>query len=226
MRLDKASKKFVTKDDEIIILDDVSLEFKKAKMYSIVGHSGSGKSTLINILGLIDTLNTGKLYIDEIDVSNLNEKEIANLRKNKIGFIFQDYYLNDYLTAKENIIVPMLVNRNIAKKDRNSLALKLLESFNLKSRAKHLPKKLSGGEKQRVAIARALANSPEYLICDEPTGALDKKNEKIVLEYLKELSKSGICVIIVTHSSEVRKYADITFELEDGKLSEVKYENK
>ena len=224
MKLVKASKKFVTKE-EIIILNNVTIEFKKGKMYSIVGHSGSGKTTLINILGLIDTLDSGKLYIDGIDVSTLNEKEISNLRKNKIGFIFQDYYLNDYLTAKENVIVPMVVNNNIAKKDRNSLALNLLEKFNLKTRANHMPKKLSGGEKQRVAIARALANSPEYLICDEPTGALDKKNEKIVLEYLKELSSLGICVIIVTHSNEVRKYADITYELEDGKLREVKHEN-
>ena len=224
MKLVKASKKFVT-NEEIIILNNVTIEFKKGKMYSIVGHSGSGKTTLINILGLIDTLDSGKLYIDGIDVSTLNEKEISNLRKNKIGFIFQDYYLNDYLTAKENVIVPMVVNNNIAKKDRNSLALNLLEKFNLKTRANHMPKKLSGGEKQRVAIARALANSPEYLICDEPTGALDKKNEKIVLEYLKELSSLGICVIIVTHSNEVRKYADITYELEDGKLREVKHEN-
>ena len=224
MKLVKASKKFVTKE-EIIILNNVTIEFKKGKMYSIVGHSGSGKTTLINILGLIDTLDSGKLYIDGIDVSTLNEKEISNLRKNKIGFIFQDYYLNDYLTAKENVIVSMVVNNNIAKKDRNSLALNLLEKFNLKTRANHMPKKLSGGEKQRVAIARALANSPEYLICDEPTGALDKKNEKIVLEYLKELSSLGICVIIVTHSNEVRKYADITYELEDGKLREVKHEN-
>lgn len=224
MKLIKASKKFVT-EEEIIILDNVTIEFKKGKMYSIVGHSGSGKTTLINILGLIDTLDDGKLYIDGTNVSNLSGKELSNLRKNTIGFIFQDYYLNDYLTAKENIIVPMVVNDKIAKNDRNSLALNLLRRFNLENRANHLPKKLSGGEKQRVAIARALANSPKYIFCDEPTGALDKKNEKIVLEYLKELSNSGICVIIVTHSNEVSKYADVIYELEDGKLSEVKHEN-
>lgn len=224
MKLVKASKKFVT-NEEIIILDKVTIEFKKGKMYSIIGHSGSGKTTLINILGLIETLDDGKLYIDGTDVSNLSEKEISTLRKNTIGFIFQDYYLNDYLTAKENVIVPMVVNDKIAKNDRNSLALSLLRKFNLENRANHLPKKLSGGEKQRVAIARALANSPEYIICDEPTGALDKKNENIVLEYLKELSNSGICIIIVTHSNEVSKYADVIYELEDGKLNEVKYEN-
>ena len=225
MRLINANKKFISKNEEIIILNNVSIEFKKGTMYLITGHSGSGKTTLINILGLIDKLDTGKLLIDNIDINNLNNKEIVNIRKEKIGFIFQDYCLNEYLTAKENIIVPMLVNKNIKSKDRNNIAINLLEQFNLSNRANHLPKKLSGGEKQRVSIARALVNNPKYLICDEPTGALDKKNERIVFEYLKKLAKSGICVIVVSHSNEIKKYADKTYILEDGIISEVKNED-
>lgn len=225
MKLIKASKKFIDKEEDIVILDDITIEFKKRKLYCIVGHSGSGKTTLINILGLIDKIDKGSYILDGKKVEDMTEEEKRNLRKEKIGFIFQDYCLNEYLTAKENVIVPMLLNKNIKRGDRTKKAIEYLTKFNLEKRANHFPKKLSGGEKQRVAIARALVNDPEYLICDEPTGALDRKNEKIVMDHLKELAKSGLCVIVVTHNYDVTKYADITYKLEDGKLKEVKNEN-
>lgn len=225
MEIKNGYKKFTNSDGDIVLLDNVSIKFETGKFYTIIGHSGSGKTTLINILGLIDKLDNGKLVIDKQDASNLSNKQIQKIRKDNIGFIFQDYCLNEYMTALENVMVPLLLNKK-SKKENLDKAIKLLTDFGLENRLNHFPKKLSGGEQQRVAIARALANNPKYLLCDEPTGALDKKNERIVIEYLKELTTRNICVIVVTHNNEINKYADVILELEEGKISEVKYENK
>lgn len=225
MKLKNVTKTFKGKNETIEVLKDVSIEFKPRKFYAIVGHSGSGKTTLINILGLIEKIDEGEYTIDGVKVNNLSDDKIAEIRINNIGYIFQDYYLNNYMTALENVMVPMYVSKEILKKQRKEKAISLLKEFGLEMRVNHFPKKLSGGECQRVAIARALVNSPKYLLCDEPTGALDKKNEKKVLDYLKELTKKGICIIVVSHSEEVKKYADIIYEIEDGKIMEVKNEN-
>lgn len=222
MKLKNVSKTFKSKDETIKVLKNVSVEFKLGKFYAIVGHSGSGKTTLINILGLIEKIDEGEYTIDGEKTSNLSDDEISNIRINNIGYIFQDYYLNNYMTALENVMVPMYVSKEILKKQRKEKAISLLKEFGLEDRIHHFPKKLSGGECQRVAIARALVNNPKYLLCDEPTGALDKKNEKKVLDYLKELTNKDICVIVVSHSEEVKKYADIIYEIEDGKIVGVK----
>jgi len=144
----------------------------------------------------------------------MSDNELARMRRDKIGFIFQDYFLDEYLKAYENVMYPMLINENINKSDMKNLAEKLLAKVNLSDRDEHYPKELSGGEKQRVAIARALANNPDVIIADEPTGNLDKTNEKKVFELLKSLSKEGKCIIVVSHSDVVKNYADKLYELD------------
>ena len=183
-------KEFNLKDEKIIAIDNVNLKIETGKMYVIMGHSWSGKSTLIQILGLLDNLSDGELYINGQEVSNYSENEKAELRMKEIGFVFQSFYLNPKLTAIENVMLPMYINKDILSKDRRKNALKLLTKFGLEKRVNHYPKELSGGEQQRIAIARALANNPSFILADEPTGNLDVKNEEIVYNTLYDNSKS------------------------------------
>lgn len=218
MNIENVCKVYKTKNDEVKALDNVSYEFKPGKLYAIMGHSGSGKSTLISILGLIETLTSGRITINNKDISKLKDDELANLRMKYIGFVFQDFYLDEHLKAYENVLLPMLINKEIKKADRKEKALKLLTDLGLNERINHYPKELSGGEQQRVAIARSLANDPEIILADEPTGNLDEENEKLVFETLNDLAKKGKCVIVVTHSEEIKKYADEILKITKGKL--------
>lgn len=218
MKVENITKIYRTKTSEIKALDNISYEFVPGKMYAIMGHSGSGKSTLISILGLINTYTSGKISIENKDVSKLKENELADLRMKHIGFVFQEFYLDEHLKAYENIILPMLINKEIKKEDRKEKALKLLKELGLEERVNHYPKEMSGGECQRVAIARSLANSPQIILADEPTGNLDEENEKLVFSILKDLSKQGKCVIVVTHSEEIKNYADEILTINKGKL--------
>ncbi len=218
MNIENVCKVYKTKNDEVKALDNVSYEFKPGKLYAIMGHSGSGKSTLISILGLIETLTSGRITINNKDISKLKDDELANLRMKYIGFVFQDFYLDEHLKAYENVLLPMLINKEIKKANRKEKALKLLTDLGLNERINHYPKELSGGEQQRVAIARSLANDPEIILADEPTGNLDEENEKLVFETLKSLAKKGKCVIVVTHSEEIKKYADEILKITKGKL--------
>lgn len=218
MELKNISKVFKRKDEEIIALNDVSFRFEMGKLYGIMGHSGSGKSTLINIIGLLETPSDGSYILDKKDVSKLSDNELASLRLKTIGFVFQDYFLDENMTALENVMLPLLINKELNFKEKEEKASKLLNEVGLDKRIKHFPKELSGGEKQRVAIARALANEPKIILADEPTGNLDEENEKIILDTLKKLSKEGKCVIVVSHSEEIKKYADKLIKIKSGKL--------
>ena len=216
------TKNYISRHHNILVLDSISAEFLDGTFYLIIGHSGNGKSTLINILGLIDSKFDGNYTIYGQEVSTLGDKELAKIRMQHIGFIFQDFYLDPYLKAIENVLVPMYINKEISKESRKSRAMELLDKVGLKDRINHFPRELSGGEQQRVAIARALANDPDIILADEPTGNLDSTNEKMVFEQLKRLSKEGKCVIVVSHSDLAKKYADVVYEIDNHKLHEVK----
>lgn len=218
MILENISKSYFVEVKEVQALKNVSFKFEMGKFYAIMGHSGSGKSTLINVLGLIENISSGKYFVDKVDTSMMNDKEESRLRMKYFGFIFQDFYLDEYLNSYENVMVPMLINNEIINKKER--AIELLNQFELADRILHYPKQLSGGEKQRVAIARALSNNPNVILADEPTGNLDAINEKKVFSILKNLSNDGKCIIVVSHSNEIKKYADILLEIKDGKVVE------
>lgn len=213
----------LSKDSEVVALDNISVNFETGKFYGIVGHSGSGKSTLIQILGLLDTFDEGQYFIDKVDTYNLTEEKKAKIRMKKFGFVFQSFYLNKKLTALENVIVPTIINKDILPKDRKTVALDLLKKLGLKDRINHQANQLSGGEQQRVAISRALVNNPDIIIADEPTGNLDKENELMIFKILKKLvTEEHKTVIIVTHNEIIRDFADIIYTINQGNLELVK----
>lgn len=195
------------------VLNHVNQHFESGKFYAVMGRSGAGKSTLLNIIGTIDKATEGTVFIHGKDVTKLSEKKKAELRMKQLGFVFQAFYLNPYLNAMENVTVPMRINSDISKKERNIRAKKLLAEFGVENLAKSLPSQMSGGEQQRVCIARALANNPDILLCDEPTGNLDESNENLVFSYLKDLAERGHTVIVVSHNESVKYYADEIIEM-------------
>lgn len=213
-------KTYKKNNKEIKVLKKINKKFSYGKFYLIVGHSGSGKSTLLRILGLIDNPTEGQVFIADKDVNEFSNKELAILRNKEIGFIFQEFLLDKYLTAKENISIPMLINKTnfIDKRSINNRCNDLLKEVGLSDRGKHFPKELSGGEQQRVSIARALANDPHIILADEPTGNLDNETEEYIFKKLKEMSREGKCIIMVSHSKDAKKYADEIIELKEGVL--------
>ncbi len=213
------TKKYQLNNELIVAIKDLSYDFHYGKLYAIMGHSGSGKSTLIHCLGLLDKFDLGKIYINGKDVDQLSQKEKSMIRNSRIGFVFQNYYLNNNMRAFENVMLPMIINKNYNNLDIKYKAQSLLKEMGLAERINHYPKQLSGGEQQRVAIARALANEPDIILADEPTGNLDEENEIYILEKLKNLADNGKCVIIVTHNQIIKKYADIVINMEKGKFT-------
>lgn len=218
MRVENLSKIYEKKGKKIIALQNINYSFEPGKMYAITGESGSGKTTLIKVLGLIESSFTGNYLINNIDVKNVPASEKCDIRKNDIGFIFQDFLLDENLRAYENLILPMLINKNIPKEIRKKKAIDMLKEMGLEERLNHYPHEMSGGEKQRVAIARALVNNPSYILADESTGSLDENNEIIIFEILKKLSRDNKTIIVVTHSPKIKEYADVMLVLQNGKL--------
>jgi putative ABC transport system ATP-binding protein len=195
-------------------LDDVNLKVEKGEWVSIMGPSGSGKSTLMNIIGCMDKPTKGQVFLDGVDISKENNKGLTIIRRDKIGLIFQQFHLVNYLNALENVMLAQYYHSVPDEKE----AMEALERVGLADRAKHLPSQLSGGEQQRVCVARALINQPEVILADEPTGNLDDRNEEIVVDLFRELHKDGTTLIVVTHDPEVGEVAQRQIILRNGKI--------
>ena len=202
---------------EVPALKNINLDIYQGDFVAILGPSGSGKSTFLNSIGSLDVPTKGTLELENINISSLNESQLAQIRGKKIGFIFQQFNLINTISALENVMLPM-VFQNIPEDQRIERATELLTSFGLKDRLNHKPTELSGGEQQRVAIARALANNPEIIVADEPTGNLDTKTGLNIMDFLKDLNKKGKTIILVTHDQSLKKYAKRTIYLKDGEV--------
>ena len=221
IELKNINKSFSIGGEEIQALDNVNLNIEKQDFIAIIGPSGSGKSTLMNVLGLLDVPDSGEYIFDGKEVSKLSDNELAEIRNKKIGFVFQNFNLLPRMNAIENIQVP-LIYRGMTDKDSKKLAIEYLEKVGLKGREEHLPSQLSGGQQQRVAIARAMAGSPELILADEPTGALDSKTSEDIMEQLKKLNENGQTIILITHDIEVAKKAKKIIKILDGRLQSTK----
>lgn len=204
-------------ENEVRALDGVDLKIYPNEFVAIIGHSGSGKSTLMNMLGCLDIPTSGTYMLHNIDVSDMEDDELADVRNREIGFIFQGFHLIQNLTALENVELP-LVYRGVAKKERRELSIKALEKVGLSHRLDHKPQEMSGGQQQRVAIARAIAQAPPIILADEPTGNLDSASTKEIMQILRELHGEGRTVILITHDNEIAEQADRVIRISDGKI--------
>jgi putative ABC transport system ATP-binding protein len=217
IQLNNVFKSYKMGENQVSAVCNANLKIKGGDFIAIMGPSGSGKSTLMNLVGLLDIPNSGSIFIENQDISKLDESSLAKIRGKKVGFVFQDFNLIQTLTAKENIMLPMLF-QNVSLEERNKKADELLESFGLTDRANHKPGELSGGQQQRIAIARSLANDPDVILADEPTGNLDQKTGKEIMEFLKNLNKKGKTIIMVTHDPVIAKHAKKIIHIIDGKV--------
>ncbi len=217
LKIENLKKVFRTEEIETVALNGVSFEVKQGEFVAVMGPSGCGKSTLMNILGLLDNPTSGDYSLLGHDVGNFKEKDRTLFRKGNIGFVFQSFNLIDELNVYENVELPLIYLR-IKAADRKQMVEDILKRMNISHRAKHFPQQLSGGQQQRVAIARAVVANPKLILADEPTGNLDSKNGKEVMELLDELNKEGTTVIMVTHSQHDAAYAHRTLNLFDGEL--------
>ncbi len=224
IKVSNISKIFRTEEIETTALDGVSFEIKDGEFVAIMGPSGCGKSTLLNILGLLDNPTQGSYQFADTEVANLKEKERTRFRKGNIGFIFQSFNLIDELNVYDNIELPLRY-LNVSASERKTKVTEMLKRMNISHRAKHFPRQLSGGQQQRVAIARACVASPKLILADEPTGNLDSKNGREVMQLLQELNNDGATIVMVTHSQKDASIAQRTIDLFDGKIvSDVKNE--
>ena len=204
-------------DTEVRAADDISFSIKEGEFVAIVGQSGSGKSTCMNIIGALDVPTDGRYYLGGVDVSTMNDNRLATIRNEMLGFIFQQYNLIPKLTVLENVELPLLY-AGYSKKERRKMALAALERVGLSDKAKNLPSQLSGGQQQRVSIARALAGNPSVILADEPTGALDSRTGREVLEFLQKLHSEGNTIVLITHDNSIAVKAERIIRLQDGKV--------
>ena len=219
MKLEDIDKFYMETGNKLHILKKLNLEVKRGEFVSILGKSGSGKSTLLNIMGLLDKIDGGKIWIDDKEVSSLNEMERNNIKNHFLGFVFQFHYLMSEFTALENVMIPVLLNNFKNKAEIEKEAKELLEIVGLAERMKHKPNQLSGGEKQRVAIARAMINKPKLILADEPTGNLDEDTGELIFSLFRKINKEhNQSIVVVTHARDLSQVTDRQVYLKRGVL--------
>ncbi len=217
IRLEDICKSYGTRSGELDVLRNINISVYPGEFIAVTGQSGSGKSTLMNILGFLDRADSGNYYFDGCTVTGMREKDICEMRSRKIGFIFQSFNLIPDMNAIDNVMLP-LIYRGVKRKERECLARQALCKVGLSERMKHLPGEMSGGQQQRTAIARAIAMSPRVLLADEPTGSLDKNSGREVLSVMKEMNRSGVTIVMITHDREIAASAGRQITISDGRI--------
>jgi putative ABC transport system ATP-binding protein len=218
IELREVSRVFTVGGQEVRAMDRVSLTIKAGEYLSIMGPSGSGKSTLLNIIGLLDTPDSGLYLLDGQEVTQLGDSQLAEIRSRKIGFIFQFFHLIPRLTARQNIELPLLL-AGVARRERSERSGRLIEAFGLAGRQHHRPDELSGGQRQRVAIARAVVNRPAVLLADEPTGNLDRTSSGEIIQLMEQLNRDSLTLVVVTHDPEIGERAGRRIRVVDGRIA-------
>ncbi len=220
IQLKEVCKYYQVGDDRVRALDHATLHIQPREFVSIIGPSGSGKSTMMNIIGCLDVADAGEYLLDGLPIESYSENELARIRNQKIGFVFQQFNLIPKLTAEENVELP-LIYQKVPRAERAARVKRALEKVNLWERAKHLPTELSGGQQQRVAIARAIVTNPKLILADEPTGALDSKTSQEIIDIFHDLHAQGNTIVLITHDNDVAKQAQRAIHILDGQIREV-----
>lgn len=220
IQLKNICKYYQVGDDRVRALDHATLRVFPGEFVSIIGPSGSGKSTMMNIIGCLDIADAGEYLLDGLPIESYSENQLAKIRNEKIGFVFQQYNLIPKLTAEENVELP-LIYQKIPKKERVERVKEALDKVNMYPRAKHLPTELSGGQQQRVSIARAIVTRPKLILADEPTGALDSKTGQEIIDIFHDLHRQGNTIVLITHDGSIAKQAQRSIHILDGQISEV-----
>ena len=223
IQLKEVCKFYQVGDDRVRALDHATLHIKPREFVSIIGPSGSGKSTLMNIIGCLDVADAGEYLLDGLPIESYTESELAKIRNQKIGFVFQSFNLIPKLSAEENVELP-LIYQKVKKSERQRRVKEALERVGLSHRAKHLPTELSGGQQQRVAVARALVTNPSLILADEPTGNLDSKTTMEIMQMFHDLHEQGNTIVLITHDNDIARQAARVIHILDGKISEVTLE--
>ena len=220
IQLREVCKFYQVGDDRVRALDHATLHIRPKEFVSIIGPSGSGKSTMMNIIGCLDVADAGQYLLDGLPIESYTENQLAKIRNEKIGFVFQQFNLIQKLSAEENVELP-LIYQKVPKAERQKRVKEALEKVNLYQRAKHLPTELSGGQQQRVAIARAIVTKPKLILADEPTGALDSKTSREIIDIFHDLHQQGNTIVLITHDNNIAKEAERAIHILDGQISEV-----
>jgi len=212
------SRQYGTGDTAVSAIADINLSIELGEFVAVMGESGAGKSTLLSIMGAMNEPTAGQYRVDDIDVYGLSREKRADFRREFLGFVFQSFHLMPYLTVIENALLPLTVQKT-SRKEKREMAMEALENVGLADKAQRLPSQISGGEKERVAIARAIVNRPPVILADEPTGNLDTRTSREIMELLQKLNRSGTTIIMVTHSHACSRYANRLLTVSDGKIT-------